>query len=94
MNNITRRNKTERFRRYIQSSVRRMRLERKWSQATLAKKLGVDQATISNYESGKTDMSSVQLFEVFLLFGKDLTNAFDFAEPNSDEVRENEQEKE
>ncbi|MBQ4877769.1 helix-turn-helix transcriptional regulator [Pseudoalteromonas luteoviolacea] len=55
-----------------------MRKERKWTQEQLGKKLGVDQASISNYESGKTDMTCTQLFELFLIFGKDLSGIFDF----------------
>ncbi|WP_277925290.1 helix-turn-helix transcriptional regulator [Pseudoalteromonas rubra] len=61
----------------------------------MARRLGVDQATISNYESGKTDMSYAQMFELFLVFGKDLTgvlNLTDFEEqsPSPDEKPEKE----
>nr|WP_239033032.1 helix-turn-helix transcriptional regulator [Pseudoalteromonas luteoviolacea] len=58
--------------------MRQLRKERKWTQEQLGKKLGVDQASISNYESGKTDMTCTQLFELFLIFGKDLSGIFDF----------------
>ncbi|WP_052262782.1 helix-turn-helix transcriptional regulator [Pseudoalteromonas luteoviolacea] len=78
MTNSTRRIKTNNFKLYVQRSVRKMRQERKWTQEQLAKKLGVDQASISNYESGKTEMSCTQLFELFLIFGKDLSVQFDF----------------
>ncbi|MCF6441206.1 helix-turn-helix transcriptional regulator [Pseudoalteromonas luteoviolacea] len=74
----TRRIKTENFRAYVQRSMRQLRKERKWTQEQLGKKLGVDQASISNYESGKTDMTCTQLFELFLIFGKDLSGIFDF----------------
>ncbi|KID57778.1 XRE family transcriptional regulator [Pseudoalteromonas luteoviolacea] len=70
--------KTENFRAYVQRSMRQLRKERKWTQEQLGKKLGVDQASISNYESGKTDMTCTQLFELFLIFGKDLSGIFDF----------------
>ncbi|WP_230851814.1 helix-turn-helix transcriptional regulator [Pseudoalteromonas luteoviolacea] len=74
----TRRIKTENFRAYVQRSMRQLRKERKWTQEQLGKKLGVDQASISNYESGKTDMTCTQLFELFLIFGKDLSGVFEF----------------
>ncbi|MBQ4811928.1 helix-turn-helix transcriptional regulator [Pseudoalteromonas luteoviolacea] len=74
----TRRIKTENFRVYVQRSMRQLRREKKWTQEQLGRKLGVDQATISNYESGKTDMTFTQLFELFLIFGKDLSSVFDF----------------
>ncbi|MBQ4879145.1 helix-turn-helix transcriptional regulator [Pseudoalteromonas luteoviolacea] len=57
--------------------MRRLRKEKKWTQEQLGKKLGVDQATISNYESGKTDMTYIHLFELFLIFGKDFSAVFD-----------------
>ncbi|WP_237126382.1 MULTISPECIES: helix-turn-helix transcriptional regulator [Pseudoalteromonas] len=71
-----------------------MRLEKKWTQEQLGKKLGVDQASISNYESGKTEMTCTQLFELFLIFGKDLSNVFDFKNSNIQDVPIEEQEKE
>ncbi|KZW99012.1 XRE family transcriptional regulator [Pseudoalteromonas luteoviolacea] len=77
----SRRIKTENFRAYVQRSMRRLRKEKRWTQEQLGRKLGVDQATISNYESGKTDMTFTQLFELFLIFGKDLSAVFDITSP-------------
>ncbi|MCF6437123.1 XRE family transcriptional regulator [Pseudoalteromonas sp. MMG021] len=54
----------------------------------------MDQASISNYESGKTEMTCTQLFELFLIFGKDLSNVFDFKNSNIQDVPIEEQEKE
>lgn len=79
----SRRIKTENFRAYVQRSMRRLRKEKKWTQEQLGKKLGVDQATISNYESGKTDMTYIHLFELFLIFGKDFSSVFQMSNPPS-----------
>ncbi|AOT10052.1 helix-turn-helix transcriptional regulator [Pseudoalteromonas luteoviolacea] len=79
----SRRIKTENFRAYVQRSMRRLRKEKKWTQEQLGKKLGVDQATISNYESGKTDMTYIHLFELFLIFGKDFSSVFQMSNPSS-----------
>ncbi|MCF2908908.1 helix-turn-helix domain-containing protein [Pseudoalteromonas sp. DL2-H2.2] len=90
-----RNHKVENFRRYVQRSIRQLRLHRGWSQQELARRLGVDQATISNYESGKTDMSYAQMFELFLVFGKDLTGVLKLTDleeqsPSPDEKPEKE----
>ncbi|ESP92737.1 helix-turn-helix transcriptional regulator [Pseudoalteromonas luteoviolacea] len=90
----TRRIKTENFRMYVQRSMRQLRREKKWTQEQLGRKLGVDQATISNYESGKTDMTFTQLFELFLIFGKDLSGIFDFKTSVIADKQQEEQEKE
>ncbi|ALU46076.1 hypothetical protein AT705_20805 [Pseudoalteromonas rubra] len=50
-----------------------MRQELGLSQEELARKLGINQATISNYESGKTEMTISQMFELYLVCGKDLS---------------------
>ncbi|CAH9056215.1 hypothetical protein PSECIP111854_01748 [Pseudoalteromonas sp. CIP111854] len=75
-NTHTRQKKVDGFKAEVQASIRILRREKGWSQADLARKLNVDQASISNYESGKTDMSFAQLFELFLIFGKDLTGTY------------------
>ncbi|MBQ4852769.1 helix-turn-helix domain-containing protein [Pseudoalteromonas sp. MMG012] len=90
----TRRKKTNNFKLYVQRSIRQMRLEKKLTQKQLAEKLGVDQASVSNYESGKTEMTCTQLFELFLIFGKDLSNVFDLKDSNIEDVPIEEQEKE
>ncbi|KZN65221.1 hypothetical protein N473_01215 [Pseudoalteromonas luteoviolacea CPMOR-1] len=90
----TRRIKTENFRAYVQRSMRQLRKERKWTQEQLGKKLGVDQASISNYESGKTDMTCTQLFELFLIFGKDLSGVFEFKSSKLQNTNNTQEEKE
>ncbi|MCF6435281.1 helix-turn-helix transcriptional regulator [Pseudoalteromonas sp. MMG022] len=75
-NTHTRRKKVDGFRAEVQASIRILRHEKGWTQAQLAQKLNVDQASISNYESGKTDLSYAQLFELFLIFGKDITGTY------------------
>ncbi|TMO60635.1 helix-turn-helix transcriptional regulator [Pseudoalteromonas aurantia] len=90
----TRRKKTNNFKLYVQRSIRQMRLEKKLTQKQLAEKLGVDQASVSNYESGKTEMTCTQLFELFLIFGKDLSNVFDLKNSNIEDVPIEEQKKE
>ncbi|WP_010364641.1 helix-turn-helix domain-containing protein [Pseudoalteromonas citrea] len=90
----TRRKKTNNFKLYVQRSIRQMRLEKKLTQKQLAEKLGVDQASVSNYESGKTEMTCTQLFELFLIFGKDLSNVFDLKDSSIEDVPIEEQEKE
>ncbi|WP_231102304.1 helix-turn-helix transcriptional regulator [Pseudoalteromonas luteoviolacea] len=74
--------------------MRQLRREKKWTQEQLGRKLGVDQATISNYESGKTDMTFTQLFELFLIFGKDLSSVFDFKSSTSTDSTQKQQERE
>jgi transcriptional regulator with XRE-family HTH domain len=50
------------------------------SQAQLAKKMisNVDQSTISNWESGKSEMTMTQLLDVLFIFGVDLDSYFSF----------------
>ncbi|MCG7535239.1 MULTISPECIES: helix-turn-helix transcriptional regulator [Pseudoalteromonas] len=64
----------DRFNRLVQRSIRQMRNELGLSQKDLAAKMSsaVDQSTVSNWESGKTDMTSAQLLDIFMIFGKDL----------------------
>ncbi|MCF6435048.1 helix-turn-helix transcriptional regulator [Pseudoalteromonas sp. MMG022] len=64
----------ERFKAELQISIRNLRKERGLTQRQLATILGVDQATISNFESGKTVMSITQAYELVLVFGKDFSN--------------------
>ncbi|WP_240479493.1 helix-turn-helix transcriptional regulator [Pseudoalteromonas rubra] len=56
--------------------MRKVRQEMGLSQQGLAKKLGVDQSTISNWESGRTDLTHVQMFEIMLICGKDIFAAY------------------
>ncbi|RZM79910.1 XRE family transcriptional regulator [Pseudoalteromonas rubra] len=72
-NNASRTRKVENFRLQVQRSIRLIRQELGLSQEELARKLGINQATISNYESGKTEMTISQMFEFYLVCGKDLS---------------------
>ncbi|ESP90305.1 MULTISPECIES: helix-turn-helix domain-containing protein [Pseudoalteromonas] len=71
-NERSRRAQTQDAKRYIQMTIRRMRQDMNLTQAQLGKSLvtPVDQATISNWESGKTELSASQLLDVMMLFGK------------------------
>ncbi|WP_125557352.1 helix-turn-helix transcriptional regulator [Pseudoalteromonas rubra] len=72
-NNASRTRKVENFKLQVQRSIRLIRQELGLSQEELARKLGINQATISNYESGKTEMTISQMFELYLVCGKDLS---------------------
>ncbi|WP_054014542.1 helix-turn-helix transcriptional regulator [Pseudoalteromonas sp. R3] len=67
-----------RFNQLVQRSIRQMRNELGLSQKELAAKMSssVDQSTVSNWESGKTDMTSAQLLDIFMIFGKDLVSLY------------------
>ncbi|KAF7788919.1 hypothetical protein PRUB_a2021 [Pseudoalteromonas rubra] len=87
----------ERFNRLVQRSIRQMRNELGLSQKDLAAKMSsaVDQSTVSNWESGKTDMTSAQLLDIFMIFGKDLVAMyFSFLsdKPSASPEKQNEEE--
>ncbi|KZN36217.1 helix-turn-helix transcriptional regulator [Pseudoalteromonas luteoviolacea] len=71
-NERSRKAQTQDAKRYIQMTIRRLRQDMNLTQAQLGKSLvtPVDQATISNWESGKTELSASQLLDVMMLFGK------------------------
>ncbi|CAH9053620.1 hypothetical protein PSECIP111951_00859 [Pseudoalteromonas holothuriae] len=62
------------FKNELQTMIRKLRKEHGLTQKQLATLLGVDQATISNFESGKTVMNLVQAYEIYLMFGRNLTS--------------------
>lgn len=68
----------------IQGSIRKLRLELKISQKELARKMTppVDQSTISNWESGKTDISVWQLLDILAICGKEWSTYFGFLQGN------------
>ncbi|TMN87859.1 XRE family transcriptional regulator [Pseudoalteromonas phenolica] len=80
MKEIERKQSTESFKLHVQRSIRQMRQSKGLSQAQLAKKMisNVDQSTISNWESGKSEMSMTQLLDVLFIFGVDLDSYFSF----------------
>ncbi|ESP93537.1 MULTISPECIES: helix-turn-helix transcriptional regulator [Pseudoalteromonas] len=55
----------------VQHNLRRVRKKNKLTQSQLGAKLDVDQATISNFETGRTIMTMAQLYEMYLIFGDD-----------------------
>ncbi|WP_080760252.1 helix-turn-helix transcriptional regulator [Pseudoalteromonas luteoviolacea] len=59
------------FKMNMQKSIRRLRKSKKLTQRQLGNILGVDQATISNFESGKTIMTLDLAYELILVFGCD-----------------------
>jgi DNA-binding transcriptional regulator YiaG len=67
-----RRAQTMAARQYIPATIRKLRRDMKLTQAQLGKSLvtPVDQATISNWESGKTELTACQLLDIMMLFGK------------------------
>ncbi|NOU49687.1 helix-turn-helix transcriptional regulator [Pseudoalteromonas sp. JBTF-M23] len=71
-NERVRKAQTMAARQYIPATIRRLRREMKLTQAQLGKSLvtPVDQATISNWESGKTELTACQLLDIMMLFGQ------------------------
>ncbi|MBX2859050.1 MAG: helix-turn-helix transcriptional regulator [Cellvibrionaceae bacterium] len=61
--------------------LRALRGERGWSQATLAKKLGVSRQTVNAIEVGKFDPSLPLAFNLAKLFDQRIEEIFD---PNGD----------
>ncbi len=58
----------EQARRRIAAQVRHLRTERRWTQAELAKRIGLSQARLSEVERGDGSFSAEQLLEVLRLF--------------------------
>ncbi len=58
----------EKNRRKIVARVRELRLERRWTQEELAKKLGLSQARLSEIERGGGSFAAEQLVELLQLF--------------------------
>ncbi|MBQ4850714.1 helix-turn-helix transcriptional regulator [Pseudoalteromonas sp. MMG013] len=84
-NSKKRQTKINRFEKELQKSIRNLRKTRGLTQKQLGNMLGVDQATISNFESGKTVMSITQVYEMLLIFGND------FSSPNIAQLMGNNQ---
>ncbi|KZW98492.1 hypothetical protein JL49_22855 [Pseudoalteromonas luteoviolacea] len=61
------------FKTNLQKSIRRLRKSKKLTQKQLGHIVGVDQATISNFECGKTVMTVDLAFELTLVFGGDFS---------------------
>lgn len=58
----------EKARKRVAARVRALRSERRWTQAELAKKLGLSQARLSEVERGDGSFTAEQLLEVLRLF--------------------------
>ncbi|WP_247686792.1 helix-turn-helix transcriptional regulator [Pseudoalteromonas luteoviolacea] len=70
-NRPVRQMRVSQFKNNMQKSIRRLRKSKKLTQRQLGNILGVDQATISNFESGKTVMTLDLAYELILVFGCD-----------------------
>ncbi|MCF6440901.1 helix-turn-helix domain-containing protein [Pseudoalteromonas luteoviolacea] len=60
----------------VQHNLRRLRKKNNLTQTQLGAKLCVDQATISNFETGRTVMTVAQLYEMYLIFGDEFDCPF------------------
>lgn len=80
MRRSQRKQQTEDLKVEVQRSIRQMRQELGLSQKQLADKMNsnVVQATVSNWESGKTELTLSQLIDIMLICGKDLGSYFGF----------------
>jgi len=68
----------------MENRLRVLRAEKRWSQAELAKRLGVSRQTINAIENGKYDPSLPLAFALARAFSMQIEDIF------SDEVNENE----
>jgi putative transcriptional regulator len=60
----------------MKNRLRVLRAERDWSQADLAKRLGVSRQTVNAIETGKYDPSLPLAFKVARLFGQPIEAIF------------------
>lgn len=68
MKNVEQTTNLEQSRRRIAAQVRHLRTERRWTQAELAKGIGLSQARLSEVERGDGSFSAEQLLEILRLF--------------------------
>ena len=61
----------------MRNKLRVLRAERQWSQAQLAKELGVSRQTINAIENGKYDPSLPLAFKIAFLFDKHIEDIFE-----------------
>lgn len=76
----------EKTRRDLVARVRDLRIERRWTQSELAKRLGLSQARLSEIERGAGSLSAEQLVEVLRLFNVRLEDLVD-KQPVEDEIQ-------
>jgi transcriptional regulator with XRE-family HTH domain len=75
-------------RKSIAGEVRRLRLDRRWTQAELAARLGTSQSRLSELEGGDGSFTAEQFLQVLRLFNADL-RAFVAEEQDSESVLQN-----
>ena len=61
----------------MKNSLRVLRAERDWSQADLAKRLGVSRQTVNALETGRHDPSLPLAFRIAAVFGKLIEDVFE-----------------
>jgi len=61
----------------MKNRLRVLRAEHAWSQAELAKRLGVSRQTVNAVENGKYDPSLPLAFAIARLFGQTIEEVFD-----------------
>jgi transcriptional regulator with XRE-family HTH domain len=72
----------------IAREVRRLRLDRRWTQAELAERLGTSQSRLSEIEGGDGSLTAEQFLQVLRLFNTDL-RSFVGEEQDSESVLQN-----
>ncbi|WP_130246162.1 helix-turn-helix domain-containing protein [Pseudoalteromonas rubra] len=84
---VNRRKLTRQAHREASTGIRTLRLGMKLSQKELGKKMNpsVDQSTISNWESGKTEISFVQLVDILSICGTSFESYFGFLKKKDSE---------
>lgn len=65
---------TDKLQKSISAAIRRLRQDRRWNQAELAKTLGVSQSRLSEIESGKGSISAEQLIILMQTFNVPLSH--------------------
>ena len=66
----------ENLREALRGNLRQFRTEARYSQAAIANLLGMNRATYTYYETGKTTPSVVDLFTLARLYGKRMEDFF------------------
>ena len=72
----------------MNSRLRVLRAERQWSQAELARRLGVSRQTINAVETGKYDPSLPLAFKISRLFERSIEEIFIDSDGQADRVNE------
>lgn len=67
----------------VKNHLASLRAERKWSQADLARELGVSRQTVNAIETGRYDPSLPLAFKIGRLFGMPIEQIFNDQEENA-----------